>query len=864
MRLVKRQIFLSLVIACVGFSIIAVHDFWTQRIIVNKINSEDDIRIGNAVKVHFDTIIAQSMKQIELIASFPYINYIAQQDGFRKYKMIQLAANELEKLSKPLSFFSDFRLIQVQDGQYEEIIKLRRYGKSDQLLLTHDLGHISDSSEIDLWKKAAAAKAEAKIDSSGNIRIFFTVVDPLDGDIFFVVEGKILMSEIMASLNHVAAGYQTELCDDSHKATDCIHFGYLDNNAFYLKRITPPLKTNVYQWLSFFLVLIFAIALSLSIALLLAKRNIRPAVRLIDYTKALRNNLETETSPFDDELGDVWKALNEFVDRIKDRENELRESASLVAIGHTTAMVAHDVRKPLTSMKALLMTLDDIKNDPEQLKDMMAAVDRNIAHTNAMLDDILDFSRDATSLKVDEINPQGIMTSALSDVFRKHQGLAVKVAYDFGHQHSLKVDSERITRVLANIIDNSIDAMEALGSSASAEILLKTYEIGREGKNYVGIIIADSGPGVPEYILPKLFDPFFTHGKKGGTGLGLAICQRIITMHGGRIESRNRIDGRGAEFVVELSAGDQLVGINEEELIHNSLELKPFRDEEAQRVEYGDAANTAQFMRINKEKGRPSYLLIVDDEPLFRETVRSLFGNLGQVKDHVKIVEADSAEIALELFRAREFDYVISDIDMGKRKMNGYEFSQIVLEKYHDTHVLIHSNKRRGELDKNIRQVASDKFLGFLPKPMKASELLQFLACKTFEAPDQKKAENAERGSERKVLVVNDDEAMLVMFRMMLKSSNVQVLQATNVSAALKIMAEQGIDVILSDINLGNGEPDGYDFLKHVREKSESIPFFMVSGFSRSDEEPKAKKHGATGYLQLPVDQEEILRVLGG
>jgi hypothetical protein len=57
------------------------------------------------------------------------------------------------------------------------------------------------------------------------------------------------------------------------------------------------------------------------------------------------------------------------------------------------------------------------------------------------------------------------------------------------------------------------------------------------------------------------------------------------------------------------------------------------------------------------------------------------------------------------------------------------------LEKYPETYVLIHSNKRRGELDKDIRQIASDKFMGFLPKPMKASELLQFMACKTFDPP---------------------------------------------------------------------------------------------------------------------------------
>jgi DNA-binding NtrC family response regulator len=79
------------------------------------------------------------------------------------------------------------------------------------------------------------------------------------------------------------------------------------------------------------------------------------------------------------------------------------------------------------------------------------------------------------------------------------------------------------------------------------------------------------------------------------------------------------------------------------------------------------------------------------------------------------------------------------------------------------------------------------------------------------------------------------------------------VLSAENVAAALKHLTEHKVDVIFSDINLGESEPSGYELLEKVREKDETLPFYFVSGYSRREEESKAKKSGATGYLQLPV-----------
>ena len=149
--------------------------------------------------------------------------------------------------------------------------------------------------------------------------------------------------------------------------------------------------------------------------------------------------------------------------------------------------------------------------------------------------------------------------------------------------------------------------------------------------------------------------------------------------------------------------------------------------------------------------------------------------------------------------------------------------------------------------------------MGFLPKPMNQSELLQFLACTTFEATKPKMKEE----DKRKVLVVNDDEALLLAMKMMLRSYSVQVLSATNVGDALSHMAKNNIDIILSDVNLGDGEPSGYELLKKVRNDGKDMPFYMVSGYSVRDEAPKAKELGATGYIQLPIEDFQLKEILG-
>jgi len=193
------------------------------------------------------------------------------------------------------------------------------------------------------------------------------------------------------------------------------------------------------------------------------------------------------------------------------------------------------------------------------------------------------------------------------------------------------------------------------------------------------------------------------------------------------------------------------------------------------------------------------------------------------------------------------------EFTVGERRSNPADSSGLLRGAYNDKSQVTSHNSR---------------FMGFLPKPMKASELLQFLACKTFESSNPPShhplpldsAHGMEKGGIKKVLLLNDDKNFNLAMRIMLNGDDIQILDATNVSDAIKHLTDgkNKFDAILSDINLGENEPSGYDFLKQVRKKDKLIPFIFSSGYSKKEEWPKAEKLGATGYIQLPFVPEEF------
>ncbi|MCI0824823.1 MAG: sensor histidine kinase, partial [Chloroflexi bacterium] len=110
----------------------------------------------------------------------------------------------------------------------------------------------------------------------------------------------------------------------------------------------------------------------------------------------------------------------------------------------------------------------------------------------------------------------------------------VDVVTRLDYRGAVRIDAERMRRVLINIAGNAADAMSAGGTLTLAT---------RKGDNFWELAIEDTGTGIPQDLRDRIFEPFVTSGKEHGTGLGLAIAREIVTGHGGDIRVETRVAG---------------------------------------------------------------------------------------------------------------------------------------------------------------------------------------------------------------------------------------------------------------------------------------------------------------------------------
>jgi hypothetical protein len=127
------------------------------------------------------------------------------------------------------------------------------------------------------------------------------------------------------------------------------------------------------------------------------------------------------------------------------------------------------------------------------------------------------------------------------------------------HARQIRVEPQMIGRVLANIIGNAVQAMVKSGATMNpgGRLWFHTREVARAGGVFLELVIGNSGSYIAPEDIPRLFEPFFTRGKKGGTGLGLAVVEKIVRDHGGRVGVVSDRDA-GTEFRITLPASAAL------------------------------------------------------------------------------------------------------------------------------------------------------------------------------------------------------------------------------------------------------------------------------------------------------------------
>jgi PAS domain S-box-containing protein len=249
----------------------------------------------------------------------------------------------------------------------------------------------------------------------------------------------------------------------------------------------------------------------------------------------------TEIKKTQNELAKYSQKLEELVEKrteeLKQTQAKLVKSERLAAIGELAGMIGHDLRNPLTGIKnsAYFLKKKGKTIREAQAIEMIETIDKCVDYSNKIVNDLLDYSREIR-LELHECSLSKLLTEslAMANVPEK-----IEIVNQLQNDVVLKVDADKIERVFVNLIKNSVEAMQNVGTlTIDDKIVDGSLEIS----------FTDTGPGIPDEILPKLFAPLFTTKAKG-MGFGLAICKRIIEAHGGTIIVKTS-NGKGTTFQI--------------------------------------------------------------------------------------------------------------------------------------------------------------------------------------------------------------------------------------------------------------------------------------------------------------------------
>jgi len=256
---------------------------------------------------------------------------------------------------------------------------------------------------------------------------------------------------------------------------------------------------------------------------------------------------EVVAAAFSDEdahKGKILLARN--VTAVRLLEREVARSSYLNAIGSLAAGVAHEIRNPLSSIKGFAVyfkqRLAGNKDDEDTADIMIAETER----LNRVISQLIEFARPLT-LKRERTNMTDLVrhTVRLVDDEARKNAVEINVKADEDLAPA-EVDPDKIKQVLLNIFLNALAAMPA-GGRLSIELAAQS--------DFMEVTVSDTGEGIREENLPRIYDPYFT-SKPAGTGLGLAVAQKIMDAHAGVVQIESKA-GFGAKVVLQLPLSAQ-------------------------------------------------------------------------------------------------------------------------------------------------------------------------------------------------------------------------------------------------------------------------------------------------------------------
>jgi signal transduction histidine kinase/DNA-binding response OmpR family regulator len=480
--------------------------------------------------------------------------------------------------------------------------------------------------------------------------------------------------------------------------------------------------------------------------------------------------------------------------------------------------ISHELRTPLSAIKGynehlLEQMTGEIKPSQERA---LKIIQRNIDRLTTYINALLDFSRmesGAIPITIQPFNLKALIDQTVlaykGQIEKKELELSTEVekALPF-----VAGDRDRIAQVLDNLVSNAIKFTQEEG-----KIKISAQRVSKNGQKLVEVSVADTGVGIDEKHISKIFDRFYqadssTTRRHGGIGIGLSFVKKIIDAHKSSIEVESKIH-EGANFTFYLEEAEQIKLI---ELDH-------------------------KFSVIENKK---SYLIeLIDDEPDINEIVK-----ISLIKEGYNVIDATTGEEGLQIAREHHPDLIILDVRLPDA--SGYDVLAH-LKQDPDTRaipVMIMSVLK--ETEKEIAGGAIDH----LTKPVDFKQL---------KAKINKYLQQDSRAiGGRPTVMIIDDEPDIVQYlsnRLTLEGFN--TLIANNGSLALEmIKGEQARPkVILLDVIMP--EPSGWDVITALKSDptTAEIPVILFSAKGGEENIKRGYELGARDYIVKPFEIKDLL-----
>lgn len=513
----------------------------------------------------------------------------------------------------------------------------------------------------------------------------------------------------------------------------------------------------------------------------------------------------------------------------RERFERLRAESANRSKTEFMATLSHEIRTPLTAVLGFTELLLNQCTD-DSIYNSLAIIDRNGKHLLSLLNDTLDLTKiEAGKLEIEKGPIEFWLfladIYALNKISAQEKGIRFTIDLPSELPQVIYSDATRLRQILLNLLGNAIKFTNV------GEVQLAVEIEQRKGKRFLLFHVKDSGPGIAQDDIERIFTPFYqiaTPEKfRKGTGLGLTISHRLAEKLGGSV-TVSCSSSAGTTFTLCIDPGD----LNDATIAVVDMDITSWA-----------------VPLLNALPELPGKVLVVDDVEDIGRLIENILITAGAKSDY-----AVNGRQALDMLNAAPEEYALIIMDLNMPVMTGYEALTAIRESGNQIPVIaLTAASLQGENEKCLAM----GFSHFLSKPIRASMLISVIANTFPQTLYARKLQSTKEGK-KLIVVVEDDPDANHATCMLLELLGANVIPAFSVKEALAHCHTHRPDLIFTDLNLPDG--DGITLAAKLNEINPHGSVVLLTG--ESIELGKSLPPNIDSWLLKPLSLADLRKEL--